>query len=212
MLELPLNINVSNILNEVNGYSETVNVLLLAFALVLGTLCTIKVLSALNLFQAGSGPPPVTEAVLEIIEELAVLLLVFEITNTDKSVFDEKDEYVKWSFEPSKNILGLIPSVSRVPAFTILGWLAVVDIVAFVPLPLWSYHVTTKPLFAPTKDNNAAVSKTLFKNPISCSALSFDLLTLIGLPLYAALNRRKEYAAEAFGYKSNKVLSAEISI
>jgi hypothetical protein len=54
----------------------------------------------------------------------------------------------------------------------------------------------------PTNESKAAVSKLLPLNPMSCCVLSFDRLTLIQLPVYAALNLFNEIPKKELGTKS----------
>ena len=94
---------------------------------------------------------------------------------------------------PERKSVGRKLARSTTPAFTMRGWLASVFWVAFLPLPLWSYQIETKPLPLPTKASSAVWSKSpAAVNPMSCVVLSLLLLTRMALPEYPSPTLRSE--------------------
>ena len=88
-----------------------------------------------------------------------------------------KAENNNWSSAPSNTSEGLALRKFTTPALTMAGCLKTVDDVMFLPFPLWSYQVVTKPLPLPTKASRAVSSKS----PEAVKPMSWVVLSLLRL-------------------------------
>ena len=94
-----------------------------------------------------------------------------------------KAENNNWSSAPSNTNEGLAFCKFTTPPLTMAGCLEIDDAVMFLPFPLWSYQMLTKPFPLPTKERRAAWSKSPEAvNPMSWVASSLLRLTAKAKP------------------------------